>query len=196
VKIFWQMLQVYANTITWDEMVALICFAYNTSRNKSTEETPFFITHGYDPVLPIDSEFCMKMGQVEFEALTPWVRHQLTSLRSAWEAAGAALDAAKARQKVEFDQHRTGSPQIAIGDLVLLKNHVLSAKSEFPLKYGPEPVRVLGVAPERDAITVNIPKGSRRRDKVNIADVLLYRRRPIGDLDFEGEQLPPGFHAV
>ena len=30
VKIFWQMLQVYANTITWDEMVALICFAYNT----------------------------------------------------------------------------------------------------------------------------------------------------------------------
>ena len=38
----------------WDEYIPYLLFAYNTSVHPATNHTPFYITYGRDPILPID----------------------------------------------------------------------------------------------------------------------------------------------
>ena len=39
----------------WDECIPAALMAYRTSVNETTQHTPFFLVHGRDPVLPIDT---------------------------------------------------------------------------------------------------------------------------------------------
>jgi transposase InsO family protein len=53
------MIDMMATTImgkgnTWDQYLAPLEWAYNTSVHPATGETPFFLLHGYDPRMPFD----------------------------------------------------------------------------------------------------------------------------------------------
>ncbi len=38
----------------WENILGSVAFAYNNSTHSSTAETPYFLNHGRDPVMPID----------------------------------------------------------------------------------------------------------------------------------------------
>ena len=39
----------------WDSALSYVWFAYNTSRQETTEQSPFFLMYGRHPVLPVDA---------------------------------------------------------------------------------------------------------------------------------------------
>ena len=45
------------NQTEWDLHIPFLLFAYNTSVHPTTNTTPFFLTYGRDPILPIDITF-------------------------------------------------------------------------------------------------------------------------------------------
>ena len=106
VKLIWRVLQTYADTVTWDEVLDVCAFACNVSCTQSTGESPFFLIHGYDPRLPMNCDFHLVLGEMGYASLHPWVQDKLQLLRAAWTTAQAAVDAGRAKQKAAFDQHR------------------------------------------------------------------------------------------
>ena len=53
---FCEMCSQYVNRhqTDWDEHIPYLLFAYNTSVHPTTKHTPFYLTYGRDPILPID----------------------------------------------------------------------------------------------------------------------------------------------
>jgi hypothetical protein len=45
---------VNSNHSNWDDVIDHVVFAYNTSKQESTGQTPFFMLYGREALLPID----------------------------------------------------------------------------------------------------------------------------------------------
>lgn len=61
----------------WEEMLGHVAFAYRHSVNSSTQETPYFLNHGRDAVMPID----MFLTPYSKELVTPQDYKSLTMKR-------------------------------------------------------------------------------------------------------------------
>ena len=104
----------------WDAQLPFILFAVRTSQQASTQESPYYLMFGQDPVLPIDLAFQYTSSPyIEVEDLT-YVEQVQQRLTLAWATARTALGKAQRKQKEYHDQKAT---QVAynIGDKVLLK---------------------------------------------------------------------------
>lgn len=65
----------------WDERLAAVCFAYNTSKHSVTGYSPFFLAHGREARLPVDEVFQLRRQASDVKS---YVEHELKTLREAF----------------------------------------------------------------------------------------------------------------
>ena len=102
--------------LEWDDLVPLACAAYNFLPNEHSEESPFFLMFGRDPVLPLNTLLKPKiryMGTniniISLEAMKNLYEITATNLKLAWE---------------KGDPQNQSPPTILQpGDTVLIQNH-------------------------------------------------------------------------
>ncbi|VDP60778.1 unnamed protein product [Heligmosomoides polygyrus] len=126
------------NQLDWDRFLPACTFCYNTTVHSSTNNSPFFLMFGRDPVFSID--LVIKRQVMEHipadDDASIYKESLLSALHSAWTAAAAY----NARQSQEFKkQHdKSGlSPlSVSVGDRVYLRDFApkvgLSPKLCYP----------------------------------------------------------------
>ena len=102
----------------WDESLPYITFAYNTARQESTQHTPYFLTHGREPRLPLDIQLGVDPNSENWESHgTSGKLHK--QLHEALEWVKKHLPTVQQAYKNRYDEGRV-SVQYWKGDLVLL----------------------------------------------------------------------------
>nr|CAD2199407.1 unnamed protein product [Meloidogyne enterolobii] len=122
----------------FDEHLEFANFCYNTSVHQSTNETPFFLMFGRDPIFCVDLILDPKVREPIALNDEQEVKQKLVvSLRSAWKCAAEANAEAQLRAKAYYDR-LLRNPTITVGDRVLLRNYTgkvnTSKKFHLPWK--------------------------------------------------------------
>ena len=94
----------------WDEFLPTVLFAYRTSEQKTTRETPFRLLYGRDSRLPLDIE--------------KWTTNQyfLDKIDTVWKEARSNIIKSADYSEKKVDMEKT--PSYKIGELVMLNNPV------------------------------------------------------------------------
>ncbi|KAJ9531466.1 hypothetical protein QJQ45_006912 [Haematococcus lacustris] len=110
------MLRPYVNDhkSDWDQHLAAVEFAYNSSEHVGTGFTPFYLNYGQHPTTP-SALLLPPPTLVPSQASEDFV----TSMRNNLTAARSALQRSIDTQKLHADQHRRHE-EFEVGDLVLL----------------------------------------------------------------------------
>jgi hypothetical protein len=108
----------------FDEFLNYASFAYNTSVHFTTNESPYFLMFGRDPIFSIDLALDNRIKEPLVYSDESDFKHRLvSSLQSAWAAANEATEIQRANMKQRYD--RTARiPTIRVGDKVLLRNYI------------------------------------------------------------------------
>ena len=105
---------------TWDQSLPAATFAYNSSQQQSTGESPFFLMYGRDPNLPVDRIFHTD----ELEKVTStddWRCQRVLELNSTRERVAKAVGQAADKQSRNFAKRIRRSPDsFKIGQAVWL----------------------------------------------------------------------------
>jgi len=102
----------------WDVQLPYVLFAYRATNQQSTQESPFYLMYGRDPVLP--TEAMLRPPPERFDIEVDDYVHEMTQRMSqAWEAAQVNVRKAQRRQKYHHDQ-KAKEPRITEGDRVFV----------------------------------------------------------------------------
>ena len=107
------------NQKDWDQHIPKLMFAYRTTVHESTGYTPFHVTFGRSPMLPVDIMIGAPVKQKEATALPQFVRDLHSSLRNVYSQVCEAVKESHQRNKTRYDQH-TANTHLSIGDQVWL----------------------------------------------------------------------------
>lgn len=101
----------------WDQFLSLALFAYRSSPQASTGESPFYLLYGRDPVLPVDFAFIPPSRYtVDLDEYPLDLRHHL---HQAWSIAQENIKNAQAQQNEFYDKHySTRVPDYRVGQQV------------------------------------------------------------------------------
>lgn len=95
---------VQSNGKDWDQHLPYVLFAYRSSPQSSTGESPFFLLYGRDPKLP--TEAALTLDPARFVTNTDDYKVDLIQrLSGAWDTARQHVKEAQRRQKRSYDQH-------------------------------------------------------------------------------------------
>ncbi|OXA41146.1 Pol polyprotein [Folsomia candida] len=156
------------NFTTWDQNLAAVCFAHNTSIQKSIQEKPYYLFWGQEPKLPQDGALQLPTKSLMADSL-------LYRLQIALERARENLEKAQAAQKARFDETVTENP-FRVGDIVLYELEI-RRKGE-PSKLQPKrkgPYVIEAILEGSSCIIRDIEK-SKPPEKVSIRRLLLFDR--------------------
>ena len=115
----------------WDEYLPYITFAYNTSKQGSLRETPFYLLYGHDPMGPDDLPVRHRY-RYPLEVEDPFEERW----RRAKELAIRCLQDAQTTQKTYYDR-QVREEAINVGDWVLLREMRAARKKFEPRWLGP-----------------------------------------------------------
>ena len=102
----------------WDDQLPYVLFAYRTSVQESTQESPFHLLYGRDPCLPTEEALAMPATRHQFD-VGSYQEELVTGLQKAWELARQQVKKAQQRQRRNYD--RTAGPvKLRVGDRVYL----------------------------------------------------------------------------
>ena len=114
--------------VEWDQAIGLAVQAYNFLPNEHTRESPFFGMFARDPILPLD------------KLLAPRVRSYITdddgtaaalsSIRKMLSLLAYNLKWAREKEKPIPDPRTETRQPLAVGDLVIIKNHTKASWGE------------------------------------------------------------------
>ena len=117
----------------WDTLIPFLCFAYNTSVHPATQETPFFLMHGREPVLPIDVTLQTSMALPTFE-INRYKKLLTERLLDANATVVAGMQQAASKSKFTWD--KTLRPkQYKPGDRVFMFFKKLPGIGKVPTGY-------------------------------------------------------------
>lgn len=108
----------------WDTCLPYVLFAYRTSLQESTQESPFHLLYGRDPCLPTESALSVPATRQQFE-VGSYLEELVTNLQEAWELARQNVKRAQRKQQRNYNRKTKIAP-FRVGDRVFL--HVPSAK--------------------------------------------------------------------
>lgn len=165
----------------WEEMIPLVQFCINNSRNESTGETPFYLNRGSHPRCP--TSVLVPEGKL------PVLDAVLVEMQSTLDEVKNRLVAAQHRQKLYADKKRQAHT-FTEGQLVLLSTKHLRFKGKvrkFQNKFiGPFPIeKMVG----ENAARLTLPKVYSRMHPV--FHVSLLRRYEIREGAQNSVPLPP-----
>jgi Chromo (CHRromatin Organisation MOdifier) domain len=144
----------------WEELLPSLEFAYNDTKQSTTGETPFYLNYGYHPIGTYRHS----------DTNNPHVEDFVQYLVRLQEAARDAIHDAQTVQERYANQHRRPSPEIKVGDWVLLRRRKEHQTKLSPIADGPFQVLKIGT----NNVTVKFPSSSKARPTVNISRVQLY----------------------
>ena len=110
-------LRTFVNHRHWDQLLPLCQFAINNAVQSSTGESPFFLNHWYNPLVPsaiVDTRTSFGLSAAEKEP-QQWLRTRTEAIAQAKDA----LEAARARQTLYSDRGRK-NVSFRIGEKVLV----------------------------------------------------------------------------
>jgi hypothetical protein len=144
----------------WEELLPSLEFAYNDTRQSSTNETPFYLNYGYHPTGTYRHS----------DTNSPHVEDYVQYLTRLQEAARDAIHDAQVVQERYANKHRRPSPEIKEGDWILLRRKKEHQTKLSPIADGPFKVLKVGT----NNVTLKFPRNSRAHPTVNISRVQLY----------------------
>ena len=104
----------------WDVFLPYVLFAYRTSVQPSTGESPFFLMFARDPAFPYDLMYGMAPTTDAPATIHEYRGGMIQRISDGYERAQRCLQKAQASQRNHYDaRHRP--PTLGVGDLVLLK---------------------------------------------------------------------------
>ena len=122
----------------WDQKLPYVLFAYRTSVQESTQESPFLLLYGRDPYLPTENTLSVPVARCTLD-VGSYQEKLVTSLGEAWEVAREQIKRAQERQHRNYNRHAQPAP-LHVGDRVFF--HVPSAKRGNAHKFA-RPIRGL-----------------------------------------------------
>ena len=108
----------------WKDHLPKLAFAYNSTVNKSTGYSPFFLMFGRNSKLPVDQMFGLDSVQevsVDRKSHAQFVKDWKHSMTTAYETANKNIDKAASYNKSNYDKKIKGE-ELEVGDKVLMKN--------------------------------------------------------------------------
>ena len=106
----------------WSKFIPKLAFAYNSTINKSTGFSPFFLMYGRESRLPIDSVFPdMMVEEVPRKSHAEFAREWERSMKEAVEIARTNIQKSAEYNKKNFDK-KAKAVDLEIGDRVLMRN--------------------------------------------------------------------------
>ena len=108
----------------WKSHLPKLAFAYNSTINKTTGFTPFYLMFGRESILPIDSMFAEEFASTSRnkshrEFVEDWQR----SMKEAYELANKRIVKTAEYNKQYYDKNRkVREVEIGVGDKVLVRN--------------------------------------------------------------------------
>lgn len=86
----------------WDQCLPHLLFAYRSSVQESTRESPFYLLYGRDPRLPTETVLSKPMSPSVVDA-EDYRTELVTELSSSWALAREQIKLAQKAQKVQYD---------------------------------------------------------------------------------------------
>jgi transposase InsO family protein len=154
------------NEETWDEALACLTYAYNTTINASTQETPYYLLFGRDPLSAADIALCYDINPSE-----PPTSIHLARLQLRQQAVDEAISRLrKQRDKlIEESTQENQAHTLQEGDLVLLHNPNRNVSKKLQLPWvGPYRIKTIMSNTILELIDI---EGRQRPGKVHISRV-------------------------
>jgi hypothetical protein len=108
----------------WKDHLPKLAFAYNSTVNKTTGYSPFFLLFGRQSKLPVDSMFGLDRGEavgVARKSHAQFVEDWKRSMTQAYDLANQNIEKSANYNKQHYDKKVKGE-QLKVGDRVLVRN--------------------------------------------------------------------------
>lgn len=151
--------------------------AYNSLRQETTGQAPYFLMFGRQPRLPVDIAFELDQ-EITKQPMTTYVAEMKERLQKAYDLASKATKKAQGKQKNYYDLKVRGN-NIKLGDRVMVKIVAFEGKHKLANRWEEEPYVVL------DRPNPDIPVYVVRKENVEGRKRTLHKNLllPIGTLN-------------
>ena len=151
----------------WDECLPYVLFAYRTSMQESTQESPFHLLYGRDPYLPSEQALSAPALREQFD-IGSYQEELVMHLQAAWALARSNVKKAQQRQKRNYGRG-SSTVSLKVGERVYL--HVPSAKRGKAHKFARPfkgPYRILALYENgADIRSIDHPREEPKRVSLN-----------------------------
>ncbi|MGH7240240.1 MAG: hypothetical protein ACREHG_09305, partial [Candidatus Saccharimonadales bacterium] len=182
-----EVLRAYVNQMgnDWDQHLTAVELAINSSKQSSTQRSPFYLNYGQEVNLPLD--IAIKAAK---QAANPAAADVIQQLHHDIEVAKSNIARAQAVQKAQADQHRR-EVHYSVGDEVMLNNSdwLKTGRKLRPKYWGP--FKVIAV-PSDLTVTLELPSSmSRMHNTFHVSKVKLYKEAELLFPDRQQLNRPP-----
>lgn len=175
----------------WDVYLPYVRFAYNTSLQSSTGETPFFLMHGRDAVIPLQVQY----AHMDMEGWQPKdYRHQvIEGLQQVFQKVRYFNDLKRQSQESYQDEWKRDSPY-QVGDLVWVYTPSVQSGRVFKLSHPWRgPFRITH-CPTPVTVKVHNLAGKTVNQQIHVSRLKPYNTPDEPTIELPIETIDDGFH--
>nr|XP_006815574.1 PREDICTED: gypsy retrotransposon integrase-like protein 1-like [Saccoglossus kowalevskii] len=122
----------------WKQHVSAVTHAYNCTKHDVTGYTPYFLTHGHHPRLPVDIYLGLVTEDEQTEDMDEYVRNWQRSLDEAYQIVSLRMDKKSLISKSYYDRKARQS-ELSPGDRVLMRNVKVRGKHKLADQWEKDP---------------------------------------------------------
>ena len=132
--------------LEWDSKLPYLLFAYCSSAQELTRESPFYLVHGRDPRIPTETVLSQKRSVYSVN-LDDYKVELASNLSEAWELARENILVAQEQQKTQYNK-KSRTIDLKVGDRVMVFNPgELHGKDKKIIRPYYGPYRILTLTP-------------------------------------------------